>query len=196
MCPLETPSENTRLNPSCLARIEYTAHLFFFLWPGQDPSWRVGESKGGGAREREGGRRIADLLDGFWSIHHHLLCDFRKPHHMLQAGEGERREQINGKHEETTKQKSKVKHSQLTYNGLVVVLRVGADTDHHSDLALPIKVVLEEMRQLGVAVGDDLEGGREGRRVLIYHWMREGGQESLGRKGKRVWREGYSFING
>ena len=26
----------------------------------------------------------ADILDSLWPVHHHLLRDFSKPHHMLQ----------------------------------------------------------------------------------------------------------------
>ena len=43
-------------------------------------------------------------------------------------------------------------HAVCTHNGLIVVPGPGADTDHHLDFPLPIKVVLEEVCQLRVTV--------------------------------------------
>lgn len=47
------------------------------------------------------------------------------------------------------------------HNGFVVISAARADTDYHPDLALPFKMVLEEMRQLGVSVGDKLNRARD-----------------------------------
>ena len=45
-----------------------------------------------------------------------------------------------------------------THNGLVIVSCGGADTHGHAHFALSIEVVLEQVGQLGVPVGDNLGG--------------------------------------
>lgn len=42
------------------------------------------------------------------------------------------------------------------YQSFLVVIGLGIDTDDHSDFALSVKVVLEQMGEFGVSVGDHL----------------------------------------
>jgi len=45
----------------------------------------------------------------------------------------------------------------LTHNGFIVLIGVWVDTDDHANFALTIKVVLEEMSETRISVGDHLQ---------------------------------------
>ena len=101
----------------------------------------------------------ADVLDSLWSIHHHLLRDLSKPHHMLQEGEegggrGRRRESVVAKYILLMTNQFGLTlmlnycsplPSSSTHNALVIVSCHGAETYNHPYFPLPIKVVLEKM---------------------------------------------------
>ena len=95
-----------------------------------------------------------------WSVYHHLLSHLCKPHDVLGR---ETRTHVSHKSEMDSMLHSMISSivsslSPLTHNGLVIVLIAGAHTHHHTHSALPVKIVLEQVSQLGVSVGNNLDG--------------------------------------
>lgn len=92
-----------------------------------------------------------------WPSHFHLLGHLRKPHHQLDKQSVSlcvRRKSNLPVH--SNKVTDTVKKKCRTYQGLLVVVGLGVDTNNHFDFALSVKVVLEQMGYFRVSVGDHL----------------------------------------
>ena len=90
-----------------------------------------------------------------WTSHFHLLSHLCKPHHQLDKQSAS-----------CASDKNRLTFIQSdgdgcccagwTYQGFLVVVSLGVDTNNHLDFALSVKVVLEQMCHFRVSVGNHL----------------------------------------